>query len=90
MNLRVTLKNDENKTVYCVVSQDQGLEQEMEQVFSIQKGCGLGVDVTKTKVKVVNYFRADTLASFEILSITPTEEPLQYRLTEDISSQESV
>lgn len=85
MNLRVTLKNDENETVYCVVSQAQRLEQEMEQVFSIQKGCGLGINVTKTKIKVVNYFRADTLASFRILSITPTEEPLQYRLTADAS-----
>lgn len=87
MNLRVTLKNDENKIVYCVVSQAQELKQEMEQVFSIQQGCGLGISVTKTKVKVVNYFRADTLASFEILSSTPTEEPLQYQLIADTESE---
>lgn len=87
MNLRVTLKNDRNETVHCVVSAAGNLEQEMERVFSIQKGYGLGIDVTKTQVKVVNYFRADTLASFDIVSIVPTEEPLQYRLTADTPSE---
>lgn len=87
MNLRVTLKNDQNETVYCVVSQEQELEQEMARVFSIQKGYGLGISVTKTQVKVINYFRADTLASFDIVSIVPTEKPLQYRLTADTPSE---
>lgn len=81
MNQKVVLKNDSEKAVYCVVSPEETLTQAMEKVFDIKPGYGLSIAVDDRSVTITDYFHGDTLARFELLSITPTDAPLCYHLS---------
>ena len=82
MRQKITLRNGDGVIVDCVVDAGKNLQDEMEKVFSIEKGYGLKAEIWKDRVDIVNYFRADTMASFVLLAIEETQEPLRYQLKE--------
>ena len=81
MNKKLILKNDKGETVYCVLNGEADETEELLRVFSIEKGYGLTVEKWSDAVKIVNYFRADTVASFPVVSFEDTEEEPLYQLT---------
>lgn len=80
MNLYLTMRNEHNKKVYCIVSKNENLVSEMEKVFSITNGYGFSVECYKDKIKIIDYFHGETRASFAILSIEETDENTIYQL----------
>lgn len=80
MNLCLTMRNEHNETVYCIISKNENMVLEMEKVFSITKGYGFSVDCYKDKIKIVDYFHGETRATFDILSIEETDENTVYHL----------
>lgn len=79
MNRKYTVEND-GKRAFFIIDKEKNLTEELEKVFSIEKGYGLTADEERGHIVVKNYFRADTLASFPIFSVEDTEEETVYRL----------
>ncbi len=82
MNKKYTVKNKFGQTVYCILDPSKNLEEQLGKVLALHPGCGLGVDLYPTKIKVVDYFVGETVGEFEILSVEDTDEPTVYNWTE--------
>ncbi len=76
MNRKVTVVNGDGKTLWCVVSSTEDLEQQMKDVLGVMPGYGMSVDVRSDEIRLVDYFHGDTRASFRIVSIEDTNEPI--------------
>ena len=74
MNLQYILQNDEGMKFRCVLSSEKNQKEQWEQIFDIKKGYGLSADVWKDRVDLVDYYHAETRATFKILSTEETED----------------
>ncbi len=74
MNKKLTVINDSGKRLFCIVSSDKDLEEQMKDVLGVTPGYGMTVEVTETQVRLVDYFHGDTRAAFTIVSMEDTDE----------------
>lgn len=79
MNTRYILENAQGETMMCVLAPED-VQTQWETVFAVRRGQGYGVDVTPTRVAVVDVFHADTVATFRIVSVTDTTDAVQLTL----------
>ena len=75
MNKRFLLKNEFEKTVYCVLSPAKDYTLQFKSVFGFDGG-GLTVEVSDDAVCVIDLFTRETLGRFKILSVEDTDEEL--------------
>ena len=76
MNKKITVTNDNQEQLFCVVSAEQDLEEQMREVLGVTPGYGMSVDIYPDKIKLVDYFHGDTRATFSILSMEDTNDPV--------------
>ncbi len=81
MNKRWVLKKDDGTVAYAVLRGDAPEKDELERLFGIEKGYGLTAERWGDEVRIINYYRADTVAALPVLSVTDTEEEPLYTLT---------
>lgn len=80
MNKKYILKNEDGKTVYCILDAEKNEKDEFERVFGIEKGYGLTAEKFGDKIFIRNYYRGDNVASFMIIAIKDTNEEKLYQL----------
>ena len=80
MNRQYLLQNDDGKNYCCILSAEEDPQEQWERIFDVKKGYGFSVDVGKNRIDIVDYYHAETRASFRILSATDTEEAPTGRL----------
>ena len=80
MNRKYVVKNSDGELYSCVITPDQDETAQWETVFDIKKGYGFRIDLWKDRVDLVDYFHGETRASFPIVSVEDTEEPVTGRL----------
>ncbi len=74
MNKKLTVKNQFDQNVYCVLSDTQPYAQQLSEVLSVHPGRGFTVEFDEKTVKLVDYFAGETVATFEVLSFVDTDE----------------
>ena len=79
-NLRFTLENSDREQFYCVLKKEEDYTRQFEQVFAIQPGYGFSIRCQQHRVEVYDYFAGEARATFEILSIRETDQPVLYHL----------
>lgn len=82
MNKKIVFENNHGKKVYFILSDTVDLKTQLLETFSISAGHGLTVEMTEKQIEIVDYFHADTVARFEILSILETDQEPCYVLRE--------
>ena len=73
--------NKDGERFFFIVDGEKPLTDELEKVFSIEKGFGLTAEQANDRIIVKNYYRAENLASFPILEVLDTAEEAKYILT---------
>lgn len=77
MNRKLIFTNAHGKRVSCILSGERDELSQLEEIFGIRKGYGFSLDITKDKVRIVDYFHGETRAEFLILSAEDTaREPI--------------
>ena len=79
MNKKITVKNQEGKIRYCILSGEEDLEKQFNDWYFGQGHTGMGYTVhfNGTEVRVLDYYVNETRAVFEVLSIEDTDaEPV--------------
>ena len=77
MNKKITVRNNFDKTVYCVLSGEADFDEQLSEVFSFQKGQGFSAHMSETAVIVTDYFHGEERARFDIISIEDTDQAVQ-------------
>lgn len=77
MNSKLTVLNDSGKRLYCILSSEQDFKKQMESVLAVTPGYGMSVDISTDVIRLVDYFHGDTRATFTIISIEDTDEPVR-------------
>lgn len=78
MNKKYTVKDSFDLSSFFIISEEKDKKEQLEKVFSIQKGYGFCIDYTETDIRIVDYFHGETRASFKILYIEDTDEEVCY------------
>ena len=81
MNKKYLLKNDVGVLYSCVIDPQKNTDDQWNAVFAIRRGEGFCVECDETKVRIVDYFHAETRGSFAILSVEDTDECANSMLT---------
>ena len=78
MNKKITVKRDSGEICYCILSGDTSLEDQFNKWYfgSKHPQNGLCVNFCETSVDVVDYYHAEKMASFNVLSIEDTNEDI--------------
>ncbi len=76
MNMKLTVINAHDETVYCVLDSSVDYEEQLMEVFGFQKGCGFSVDLYKDSVVVNDYFHGEVRARFKIVSFKPSKDEI--------------
>lgn len=76
MNKKITVRNEFGKIRYCVLDGNRDFEQQLNewQFGSAHPNGGICVCFHPTEIQFVDYFHADPMATFPILSIEDTDE----------------
>jgi hypothetical protein len=78
MNKKITARNERGIVCYCILSGEDSIEEQFNLWYfdSRHPGGGVCVRFDTSKISVVDYFHAESMADFEILSIEDTDEPV--------------
>ena len=71
-NKKIEAVNALGKNVYCVLSSELSFDEQLNEVFGFKKGAGYSAEMVGDKILIKDYFHGDTVAQFEIISITDT------------------
>ncbi len=83
MNVKYTVQNTDNKRILsCILDSEKDIETQLEEVFHIARGHGVGVFVRESEIEITDYYHASAMASFDILSREETNEPVDLKWTE--------
>ena len=74
MNKKLIVKNEFQKTVYCVLSDEKPYKEQLMIVLSLNAGCGYTVAYLDDKFLVKDYRTNETVGTFHIISFTDTQE----------------
>ena len=73
MNKKLTVMTPRGNVAYCVLSQSEDYEKQLEALFDIH-GHGLCVVFDKKCVKVRDYFCDETVGTFKVISFEDCED----------------
>lgn len=73
MNRKLVVRNKSGNVVYCVLSDDQPFNRQLEKVLGVTPGYGLSVEMNDKKVFVRDYFAGENVGEFEIISFEATD-----------------
>ena len=77
MHVKYRLKNLDTGWIFSgVIDGDRKAEPQLEALFQIGSGNGIGVNLFPDRVELTDYFHASAMAEFTILSKEETTEPL--------------
>ena len=76
MNKKFTVRTPRGETAYCVLSREKDYGYQLEEMMQVGHSNGVCVEVDETWISVLDYYHAETMAKFEILSTEETEEPV--------------
>ena len=83
MNIKLTVQNQDNKRkISCVLDGEKDIEHQLEQVFQISPGHGIGVFVRENEIEITDYYHASSMAGFDILSKEETTQPVELKWTD--------
>ena len=74
MNVKYTVRTPKGETAYCVLSRGEKFGYQLEEMMQVGHNNGVCVEVDETWISVLDYYHAETMAKFEILSTEDTEE----------------
>jgi len=80
MNKKYIIKNNCDNELTFVLSGEKEIDEQLLEVFAIEKGYGFTVEHSAEQIKIVDYFHGETRAAFEIISIEDTSEDVCYLL----------
>ena len=77
MNIKLTVQNQDTKRkISCVLDGEKDMEHQLEQVFQISPGHGIGIFVRENEIEITDYYHASSMAGFDILSKSSTYNPI--------------
>lgn len=78
MNKKITVRNDEGKVRYCVLSGERDLERQFNKWYFGSESADMGykVNLDSHEFSVVDYYVGETRVTFEVLGIDDTEEDI--------------
>ena len=82
MNTKLTVKAENERILYCILNKDEDMESQLGEMLLNANGRGIGVYLEEKSIRVVDYFHAETIFSFAIISFEDTEEPVSLKWTE--------
>ena len=81
MNTKLTVRAENDRVLYCVLNKDEDKEKQLGEMLNANGG-GIGVCLEEKEVRVVDYFHAETIFSYSIISLEDTEDPVSLKWTE--------
>ena len=79
-HVRIILENDDRKQFCCILQKASDYTEQFEKVWDVKKGYGFSVECYADRVELRDYFAGETRATFRIMSMEETDEPVSYRL----------
>ena len=76
MHLKFTVITPHGTKTCCVIDKEKDLEYQLEDIVRIGHGHGLAVHLEKEWINVVDYYHAENMAEYKILSVEETDAPL--------------
>ena len=74
MNKKFTVQTPKGEMAYCVLSDEKDYGYQLEEMMQVGHSNGVCVEVDEKWISVLDYYHAETMAKFEILSTEDTEE----------------
>lgn len=87
MNKKYTVKTERGES-YCILSAARDEQEQFMELFGFEKGHGMWAGVENGCVIVEDYFCLEKLATFPILSIEETDEPVSLKWTKILTAPE--
>ena len=81
MNKKITVLNGYNKKMYCIVDAELDLSKQLEKIMDAGSH-GVGVEVTDKHIALRDYFHAENIFVYPIVSIEETELELSLKWNE--------
>ena len=83
MNIKYTVKNtDTGKTMCCVLDRGEPIDSQLDRVFEIETGHGIGAFACEDRIELTDYYHGSVMATFAILSKEDTAAPISLKWTE--------
>ncbi len=76
MNSKMTVVNGDGKKLFCILSSESDFKKQIESVLAVTPGYGMSVDISTDIIRLVDYLHGETRATFTIVSIEDTNEPV--------------
>ena len=78
MNKKMTVQTQRG-IAYCVLSDRRGVDEQISELFGYDGKHGMWAGIEGENIKVMDYFVQETLATFPILSVEDTDEPVSLK-----------
>ena len=88
MNKKVTVKTEHGDIVYCVVSDESPIADQLGKFWKTDGHGGLSTRLENNQIQIVDYFHNELFAFFDILSIEDTELDVDYKWKQIIGDQD--
>ena len=81
MNKKLTVRTEHGRLCYCVMSPCRSYDDQLSELFGIGQGGGLSARLTERGVELNDYFHAENVALFKVLSLEDTELDVSLKWT---------
>ena len=82
MNKKITFSTPSGKVCYCVFDGNEDYAKQAEKALGISPGYGLAVYWHENEFRLVDYYHADTIASFKILFMEDCDSDVSLKWTD--------
>ena len=80
MNKKMTVQTQRG-VAYCVLSDERSVDEQILELFGYDGKHGMWAGIEGETIKVMDYFVQETIATFPILSVEDTDEPVSLKWT---------
>ncbi len=74
MNKKLVAQWPDGSRKVCILSGDTDIDTQLCELAGCESGCGLKAELWGKEIRIINYFRADTVGTIPLLSVEDTEE----------------
>ena len=82
MNKKITVKTPHGKVCYAVFDKERSDSEQICELFGIDGEHGISVEFQGEQIVVTDYYHAEPMAEFDILSIDDTDLPVSLKWNE--------
>jgi hypothetical protein len=89
MNKKITVRNEGGLVRYCILSGEANLQDQFNLWYygDAHPYYGIHISVNSTTVAIEDYYHAEVMASFEILSMEDTEEDIIHAWVDPVTKE---